>query len=98
MFHDHKTFYFYKMLHFLQVEGPDAITKKTSTPNSHCDDGHTYTNQKYQYHEDSHRSKYMYFATVSLVVLTAFVCIISVRTKSTVRQHLSANTTDYTMT
>lgn len=93
-----KRFTFYKILYFLQVAGPDAITKKASTPNAHCNHDYTYTNQKDQYHEDSHRSQYMYFATVSLVVLAAFVCIISVRTKSTVGQRLSTYTTDYTMT
>lgn len=93
-----KRFTFYKILYFLQVAGPDAITKETSTPNPHSNDDHTYTNQKDQYHEDSNRSQYMYFATVSLVVLAAFVCIISVRTKSTMRRRLYTNNTDCTMT
>lgn len=93
-----KRFTFYKIVYVLQVAGPGAITKETSTPNSHSNEDHTYTNQKDQNHEDSHLSQYMYFATVCLVVLAAFVCIISVRTKSTVGQRLSVNITDYTMT
>eukprot|EP00105_Crassostrea_gigas_P043932 XP_019928080.1 PREDICTED: uncharacterized protein LOC105341173 isoform X1 [Crassostrea gigas] len=70
-----------------------AITKETSTPNVPYNDDHTYTDEEAQYHEESRRSQYMQFVTVSLAVLVVVMCIIYVGTKSIVRRRLSTDTT-----
>eukprot|EP00105_Crassostrea_gigas_P025297 XP_011445837.1 PREDICTED: cell death abnormality protein 1 isoform X2 [Crassostrea gigas] len=75
------------------VTGLYAITKETSTPNVPYNDDHTYTDEEAQYHEESRRSQYMQFVTVSLAVLVVVMCIIYVGTKSIVRRRLSTDTT-----
>lgn len=77
---------------------PDFIRTETSTPKGDCINEQTCSNERVQHHEDSLRSQFMHYATVSLVVLATFMCIIYVGTKTTVRQRLSTNNRDYDMT
>lgn len=85
------------MLHCLLVTGLYAFTKETSTPNIPDNDHHTRTNEEAQRHDDSQRSQYMQFVTVSFAVLVVVMCILYVGTKSTVRRRVSTVTTDCTM-
>lgn len=93
-----KTFCSYIILNFLIVTTPDSIRTETSTPKGDCINEQTCSNERVHHHEDSLRSQFMHYATVSLVVLATFMCIIYVGTKSTVRQRLSTNNRDYDMT
>lgn len=98
LFHDLKTFYFYKILYFLQVAGPGAITKEVplQTPTVTMIT-HILTRKPMQHHEDSHRSQYMYFATLGLVVLATFY-VYNIRKNKVNSETTVINTTDCTMT
>lgn len=84
-------------MYFLLVTDLYAIKKETSTPNVPYNDDHTYTEKDAQYHEESLRSQYIQFVTVSLAVLVVVMCIIYVGTKSIERRGLSTDTTSWTM-
>lgn len=86
------------LVFFFIVTSPDSITTGTPSQKGDCTNEHLCSNERVQHHEDSLISKYMYFDTVSLVVLATFICIIYVGTKSTVRSRLTANNKDYDMT
>lgn len=98
LFHDLKTFYFYKILYFLQVTGPDAITKDVplQTPTVTMIT-HILTRKPMQHLEDSHRSQYMYFATLGLVVLATFY-VYNIRKNKVNSETTVINTTDCIMT
>lgn len=93
MYFNFETVSYINYLIFL-VTGLTAITKETSTPNVPYNDDHTYTDEEAQHYEESPRSQYMQFVTVSLAVLVVVMCIIYVGTKSTMRRRLSTDTTD----
>lgn len=84
-------------MYFLLVTGLYAFTEETSTPNIPDNDHHTRTNEEAQRPDDSQRSQYMQFVTVSLAVLVVVMCILYLGTKSTVRRRVSTVTTDCTM-
>lgn len=93
-----KRFFFYKILYFLRVAGPDAITKEVplQTPTVTMIT-HILTRKPMQHHEDSHRSQYLYFATLGLVVLATFY-VYHIRKNKVNSETTVINTTDCIMT